>query len=84
MIAEWEKQEIPLGIVLAAISEVAPISEDLASKIESIASLQERIQQGYLDWLQTRTAADGRDRAYMPDGIGDSMLASEIKCRPRG
>ncbi len=50
-IAEWEKEEIPLRIVLTAINEGGANSE-----IESVTYFQEKIQKKFLSWLQTQPA----------------------------
>lgn len=53
IIAEWEKQEIPLSIVLAAINKGCENCEKATAGIESIGCFQEAIQKNYLYWLQT-------------------------------
>lgn len=54
LIAEWEKQEIPLSIVLAVIDAEYADSEKETVKIESIGDFQEAIQKGYFYWLQAQ------------------------------
>ena len=54
IIAEWEKQEIPLAIVLAAIEEGCANCKEEPVKIESIAYFQEEIKKNFRSWLQTR------------------------------
>lgn len=53
LIAEWEKQDIPLPVILRSIEEVCSQENDLA--IESIADIQDRIKQNFVNWLQTNS-----------------------------
>ena len=56
IIAEWEKQEIPLAIVAAAINEICDrLGDDL--RIDSISYFQETIKHNFRAWLQTGGAA---------------------------
>ena len=53
-IAEWEKQEIPLAVVLDSINRVF---DNLAQSnervnIESISHFQSEIKKNFADWLQ--------------------------------
>ena len=60
IIAEWEKQDIPLYIVLAAINEAAQNGRHCDPVIGSVVSLQDRIQKNYLDSLQARRSGASR------------------------
>lgn len=52
IIAEWEKQDIPLDVVLTAISEASPDGRNGDPVVGSVASLQDRIQKSHLNSLQ--------------------------------
>lgn len=54
IIAEWEKQAIPLPIVLAAIEEGCANCKEEPVKIESISYFQEEIKKNFRNWLQRR------------------------------
>jgi len=49
-ISEWEKQEIPLEIVLRSINEVC----DEGVKISSANGFQGRVKQNFVEWLKVR------------------------------
>ena len=53
IVAEWEKEEIPLAIVLAAINEVCDRLKIDHHLVESVSSFQEAIKQNFSVWLQT-------------------------------
>lgn len=52
IIVEWEKQEIPLSVVLCSINEVCDSLSDERVKIESISYFQEAVRKNFKDWLQ--------------------------------
>lgn len=55
IIAEWEKQEIPLNVVLSSINKIC---DELAEKVVEVASVNEfrsSVKQHYIDWLRTNT-----------------------------
>lgn len=54
IVAEWEKQEIPLTIVFTAIEEGFSNYNDDSARIESIGYFHESIKQNYRNWLQTQ------------------------------
>ena len=61
IIAEWEKQGIPLAVVLASISEAYDELEKQYVKVRSVTDLQNAVRQRFFDWLQTN--AEGQARA---------------------
>lgn len=55
IIAEWEKQEIPLVVVIDSINKVCDtFDEEETLKIESIGHFQEAVKKSFEDWLQTQ------------------------------
>ena len=54
IIAEWEKQEIPVAIVATAINRICDELGDEALRIESVGHFQETIKQNFRAWLQTQ------------------------------
>ena len=50
-IAEWEKREIPLRIVLISIEEVCADVRDVGTSSESIYRLQAVVSRNFRDWL---------------------------------
>lgn len=52
IVAEWEKQEIPLAIVVAVINDVCDQVKD-GTKIESVSYFNEALKQNFRAWLQT-------------------------------
>jgi len=54
IIAEWEKQEIPLAIVLGSINEVCSNLHEKQVKIESIGYFQEAVKKNFKNWLQAQ------------------------------
>lgn len=48
LIAEWEKQEIPLDIILKSINELC----DEAAVVTSFDEFQRLVQQNFIEWLQ--------------------------------
>ena len=50
-VAEWEKQEIPLAIVLDSIREVCDKADD-AAEIDSVGSFQNAVGKNFRTWLQ--------------------------------
>ena len=53
IIAEWEKQEIPLAVIFASINEVCDHLNGDGAQIESVNDLQATVKQNFIDWLQT-------------------------------
>ena len=58
MVAEWEKQEIPLVLVIAAINEICDQIKDDDTRIRSVSYFQETINRNYNDWLQGKSERD--------------------------
>ena len=58
MVAEWEKQEIPLVLVIAAINEICDQIKDDDTRIRSVSYFQETINRNYDDWLQGKSERD--------------------------
>ena len=54
VIAEWEKQGIPLAVVAAAINEICDQRSDDDLAIESVSYFQETVKRNFRAWLQTR------------------------------
>jgi hypothetical protein len=50
IIAEWEKQQIPLFIVLDSIDD--GLAKNPHLQIESIAFFQDEVKKQFADWLQ--------------------------------
>jgi hypothetical protein len=53
IIAEWEKQEIPLVVVGAAINQVCDKLGVKDIRIESISCFDETVKQSFRAWLQS-------------------------------
>jgi len=53
IIAEWEKQEIPLEVVFDSINAVCDGLGDKVGEVESINDLRIAVKQNYINWLQT-------------------------------
>lgn len=53
MIAEWEKQEIPLEVILKSINEMCPDVKN-GPRVRSVADIQDTVRQDFMDWLQTK------------------------------
>lgn len=53
MIAEWEKQAIPLPIILNSINEVCDKLDGNEVEIESVSEFQETVKKNFGSWLQT-------------------------------
>lgn len=51
-IAEWEKQEIPLTVVLISINRIC--EERQGKGITSVEDIQERVKEDYTNWLLTK------------------------------
>ena len=58
MVAEWEKQEIPLVLVIAAINQICDQIKDDDTRIRSVSYFQETINRNYNDWLQGKSERD--------------------------
>ncbi len=54
LIAEWEKEEIPLAVVLQSINEGCDEAKD-TSKIESISYFEDKIRNSFTKWLQSNS-----------------------------
>ncbi len=54
IIAEWEKQEIPLEIVFRSINEVCDKVDGESVTAESIVDFQGRVEQNFRDWLANK------------------------------
>ena len=50
IIAEWEKQDIPLFIIRESIEEVCGQKND--PEIRSIADIQDEVKRKFINWLQ--------------------------------
>ena len=50
IIAEWEKQEIPLTVVFNSIKAIC---DENGGEVGSISDLKDIVKQNYIDWLQT-------------------------------
>jgi len=53
IIAEWEKQEIPLDVILTSINEMCLEITD-RPRVRSVADIQDTVKQDFLNWLQTK------------------------------
>lgn len=53
IIAEWEKQDIPVAVVLESIEEVCGHKTD-GETILSVADIQGKVKQNFVAWLQTK------------------------------
>ncbi len=54
LVAEWEKQTIPLEVVLRTINECLANQDVSGIKIESVTDCQESVRKNFNVWLQTR------------------------------
>ncbi len=56
IISDWEKQEIPLKIILRSMNEVFDRLQqsNKKTKIKSLEYFQEAIEENYENWLQTQ------------------------------
>ena len=52
-IAEWEKQGIPLSVVVSAIDEIFDRLDD-DSKVDSIGYFQDMVKQNFRTWLEAQ------------------------------
>ena len=59
VIAEWEKQEIPMKLVFGAFDKAVDGSEKFRKKQFSIEQLDEVVCLQYAEWLQNRSEAKG-------------------------
>ena len=60
LIAEWEKQEIPVDIVAEAINSACDRLDADTVEIRSIRYFQSTIRDNYVTWLQTGVEASHR------------------------
>ena len=58
-IAEWEKQEIPLFVVILAIDQAFEKRNATAEQIGTISDLRDEVKRRFGGWLR-RTADEGR------------------------
>lgn len=63
MIAEWEKQEIPLEIVFRSIDTVCAGRDENPSEAVSTARLQIAVKKNFRDWLRTTPENSIENRA---------------------
>ena len=56
VIAEWEKQEIPLTVVIDSINRSCDELGERVAEIETIADFRATVKQNYVDWLQISAA----------------------------
>lgn len=59
VIAEWEKQEIPIKLVFGIFDRSLMGSESSGRRSVSIEELDKAVYLQYADWLQNRTEAKG-------------------------
>ena len=52
VIAEWEKQEIPLSVVLASINEACRELKSEAAGIDSLSCITQTVGKNFDIWLQ--------------------------------
>jgi hypothetical protein len=57
-IAEWEKKEIPLSLVIESIDEVCGGKQEAAGTVESIDKLQVVVNENFRIWLVNRNAGN--------------------------
>lgn len=58
IIAEWEKQEIPLAIVLDTMNKGFEKVNAAEVKVESIGHFQEAVKKNFREWLRKHEAAN--------------------------
>lgn len=56
-IAEWEKQEIPLALIVSSINEGYDQLNGRGTGAGSVADIQEKVKNDFLVWLQGTHAA---------------------------
>ena len=54
IIAEWEKQEVPLAVILKSINEVCDEQNENDPQIGAVADIQDKVKQDFINWLQTK------------------------------
>lgn len=57
MIAEWEKQEIPIEIIADTINAMCDMAGPDTDEISSIGYFHPTIKNNFITWLQTGTGA---------------------------
>lgn len=57
-IAEWEKKEIPLSLVIESIDEVCGDKREATSTVELIDRLQAAVNENFRIWLVNRNAGN--------------------------
>lgn len=55
-IAEWEKKEIPLSLVMMSIDEFCEDKREATSSVELIDKLQAAVNENFRIWLVNRNA----------------------------
>ena len=55
LIAEWEKEQIPVEIIAASINEICDRLNGSAARIKSISYFQDSIKNRFRHWLRTDT-----------------------------
>ena len=60
IIAEWEKEGIPLDIILASINQVCDGINTNGGTVSSIGDFQGAIKRNFVDWLQTKSGKNGK------------------------
>jgi len=55
IIAEWEKQEIPLDVVFDSINRFCDELGKKIGEVRSISDLRSSVKQNYINWLQTNS-----------------------------
>ncbi|MEP6787856.1 MAG: hypothetical protein ABJB40_05450 [Acidobacteriota bacterium] len=58
IIAEWEKQEIPVGVVLGSINNICDELGDQVSEVASISDIRSAVKRHYVDWLRINAAME--------------------------
>ena len=52
VIAEWEKKEIPLPVVMDSIDELCAEQDKTSSQLHSIGSVQAVVTKNFRNWLE--------------------------------
>ncbi len=55
IIAEWEKQEIPLAVIAATINEICDHLSGDNIRIDSVSFFQDTVKHNFRAWLQTES-----------------------------
>lgn len=54
IIAEWEKQGIPLAVILKSINEMCDDLIEADNKPKSVGEFQSTVKRNFIQWLQTK------------------------------